>query len=528
MMSLPSRNVAILQRVRTSKPMGVALWVSHPKPSLRMYSYTYNSHNYQPPPRISWPKRILYTLAAATVFTGYAYYMWWPKHTFPPSVAKILRRGLWAESDRGENDYQLALKYYIEALRHCDEIKLDPLSDEYTGIQLKCGEMFERLGMGDDAAFVYNEVATLYLQVLTAAAGTEAARRVRDRTHRAHLIQKDLRLAIKLVELNRGNPQLCKAILITHLLIAQEEVKKKLGGLVGISLTTSSGQALGVPGAAAEKAASTLPTATEGVTAIINKNPMAWEPFADEFFNAMDLLTAICISTGDLGMASKVKVSMTEWMMVADVEPHKVLLSQCNLASLLYLQAEEFEAKEIALNRSRAKTPQTSEATEAEAPSQASVGTQETSPSEPKGSKDDAITLDIHASTLGTADLAASGLSSAVASKKKCIELSIKSYESVLEFAKTLPADVINNNNVVNETVALATYGLGVVHLHLSEYTKAERLLREARVRSKACGYDDLIVEIERELSKLFKERKQLEGPKRDPGSIEMLIQLKK
>lgn len=492
-----------------------------------MYSYTYNSHNYQPPPRTSWPKRILYTLAAATIFTGYAYFMWWPKHTFPPSVAKILRRGLWAESDRGENDYQLALKYYIEAIRHCDEIKLDPLSDEYTGIQLKCGEMLERLGMGDDAAFVYNEVATLYLQVLTAAAGTEAARRVRDRTHRAHLIQKDLRLAIKLVELNRGNPQLCKAILITHLLIAQEEVKKKLGGLVGISLTSSPGQALGVPGVAADKTPSTLPTATEGVTAIINKNPMAWEPFADEFFNAMDLLTAICISTGDLGMASKVKVSMTEWMMVADVEPHKVLLSQCNLASLLYLQAEEFEAKEIALNRSRAKKPQTSEAAEAEAPSHV-YEAQRISPNEPKESKNDDITLDIHASTLGTADLAASGLSSAVASKKKCIELSIKSYESVLEFAKTLPSDVVNSNYVVNETVALATYGLGVVHLHLSDYTKAERLLREARVRSKACGYDDLIVEIERELGKLFKERKQREGAKREPGSIEMLIHLKK
>lgn len=74
------------------------------------------------------------------MITGYAYYMWWPKHTFPSSVAKILRKGLWAESDRGEHDYQLALKYYLEALEHCKEIGMDPLCDEYTGVQLKIGK----------------------------------------------------------------------------------------------------------------------------------------------------------------------------------------------------------------------------------------------------------------------------------------------------------------------------------------------------------------------------------------------------
>ena len=94
--------------------------------------------------------------------------MWWPKHTFPSSIAKFLRKGLWAESDRGEFDYQLALKYYLQALEHANEIGLDPLSDEYTGIQLKIGEMFERLNMLTDAAYIYNEIATLYLTVLTA------------------------------------------------------------------------------------------------------------------------------------------------------------------------------------------------------------------------------------------------------------------------------------------------------------------------------------------------------------------------
>lgn len=116
-----------------------------------------------------------------------------------------------------------------------------------------------------------------------------------------------------------------------------------------------------------------------------------------------------------------------------------------------------------------------------------------------------------------------------IQNKEKCIELSIKSYESVLEFAKNLPQEIISNNNTINETVALATYGLGVVNLHLAQYEKAERLLREARVRSKTCGYDDLILEIERELSKLFKEKKLLEKGKRaNKGDIEMDIHMKK
>ena len=42
------------------------------------------------------------------------------------------------------------------------------------------------------------------------------------------------------------------------------------------------------------------------------------------------------------------------------------------------------------------------------------------------------------------------------------------------------PQDFVKQHNEINETVALATYGLGVINLHLSHYEKAERLLRES------------------------------------------------
>ncbi|KAI5961373.1 uncharacterized protein KGF55_003996 [Candida pseudojiufengensis] len=470
--------------------------------SLRQYSqYNYNKTyaNFNPPPKRSLFKKLLYTTLGLTFVTGCAYYIWWPKHTFPSSVAKILRKGLWAESDKGENDYQLALKYYLEALEHCQEIGMDPLSDEYTGIQLKIGEMFERLGMLSDASFIYNEIATLYLSVLTARKDQEQGpSRIKNRDHRRHLIQKDLRIAIKLVELNKNNPQFCKAILVTHLIIAQDEINKlmnpkenKLNLLNKVNQgdQTQEGQK-GNFTATLDKDRIIINDANGNEVSQIKKTPEVWEPFNDEFFNAMDLLSAICISTGDLAMASKVKIAMTEAMLLADVEPGEMLLSQCNLGSLLYMQAEELEAQEISLKRKFSELS----GIEFKVLNQDSISDDTTNKLNEKITKED---QQIFNKILKTREV--------------CLQLSIKSYESVLQFAKSIPQDVIKQNNQINETVALATYGLGVINLHLSNYDKAERLLRESRVRSKACDYEYLIPEIERELNKLFEEKKNIE-----------------
>jgi hypothetical protein len=496
--------------VRNNAPIGVE--------SIRSVSqYNYSQpYNPQYPPQQSKFSLFLKGVVFLAAFGGFAYYMWWPKHTFPSSVAKILRKGLWAESDKGENDYQLALKYYIEALKHCDEIKMDKLCDEYTGIQLKIGEMFERLNMISDAAFVYNEIATLYLSVLTASPESPNGRRIKNNEHRRHLIQKDLRIAIKLVEMNQDNLHLSKAILITHLIIAQDEVNKRL---------TNPKQAKQlVPSSSPEDShnatidGNSIVISNDGIETTIQKTPEVWYPFTDEFFNAMDLLAAMCISTGDLAMASRVKVSLTESMLLANLDPDKVIMSQCNLASLLYLQAEEFEAQEIAMRR---KFSEDSGVEYSKLKNQKLFLEQDDHDSLQKQLNDSISEEDKLKYSL------------IVDNKDRCIEMALKSYESVLQFAKDLPQEILNTNNTINETVALATYGLGVVNLHLSNYDKAERLLRESRVRSKSCGYNDLISEIERELSKLFQEKEILQGGDSDSNlekssSIEMDIHLKK
>ncbi|GEQ66957.1 hypothetical protein JCM33374_g620 [Metschnikowia sp. JCM 33374] len=492
----------------------------------RPYNYSH-FQTYRPPP--SKFKRFITINLYLASLTAFAYYMWWPKHTFPSSVAKILRKGLWAESDKGEKDYQLALKHYLEALEECQELNMDRLSDEYTGIQLKVGEMYERLGMLDDAAFIYNEIATLYLSVLKAPVDSAQGSRVKGLAHRGHLIQKDLRVALKLVELNRENPSLSKAILITHLLIAQEEANRKMGiaseavsllspgDLLGSAARKGGVETLkqlGDPKAEQELANALKNTNAEDVI-VFKTNPEAWEPFSEEFFSAMDILSAICISVGDIKAASSIRVSMTSKMLVAGVAPDKLLLSQCNTASLLYFQAEQLQAEEQALRKKFSSTAGVdySKVKAIHDPLQL-LTVSDTEAAEIKQKIAESVSDD---------DKRA--YEEVIANKEKLIQMVIATYESVINGSKTMPQDVVRENVTIGETVALATYGLGVVSLHLSQYEKAERLLREARVRSKSCGYEALIAEIERELQKLFNEKNSVKN--KDEG-IEMDIHLTK
>lgn len=500
-------------------------------PLVRRVSYQY-LHFQNVQPRTSRFKKFLYFNLGLVGITSFAYYMWWPKHTFPLSVAKILRKGLWAESDRGEKDYQLALKHYLDALQECDNLNMDPLCDEYTGIQLKVGEMYERLDMVDDAAFIYNEIATLYLSVLKADPESPLGHRIKGTDHRAHLIQRDLRIALKLTQLNRQTTSLCKAILITHLLIAEDEVRRKLGlsehsaslifgaessllngGLVysdpkkdnSVTLGDSAGGIISGSGAISGNHIPNRAEATE--TAVLQANPEAWEPFVDEYFTGLDMLTVLCLSMGDITTAARIGFSKDVQMMLADIPVDKRLLSMCNTASVLYCQADLFEVEEQKLRKSFA----------------AAAGVDYNKlkaihdplhPITVSGDEAEEIRQQI-ALVVSANDK--KEYEQIVASKDRLIEVAATMYEAVIAGAKEVQGGLLDIE--IEKPAALATYGLGVVALHLSQYDKAERLLREARVRSRKCGYDDLIEEIERELKKVFSEREIVQSK----ASVEVL-----
>lgn len=424
-----------------------------PKLPIRSVSYNYNyNYQYQPP---NYKRRVVFGIGLVSITYG-LYYLYWPKHTFPSPVAKILRKGLWAESDKGENDYQLALKHYIEALEKCDELQMDHLDDEYTGIQLKIGEMFERLGMKEDANFIYNEIATLYLKTLT-----DESRRLSPEL-RCHLIQKDLRIVIKLVELHKSNLNLSKAILFTHSVIATKEIEDKLGVNLNSLIVDENGK-------------------------FMPRFQFSIE-FIDEYINLMNLLIAINIELGDYSLSTDLNVKLNKLMLLSNIEPKKILMSQCNLGSLLYLQSEEFEYELISILK--------------------------------ENNLDKSLPYD---KVLEKADAEFKSFDNFKVSYnnlKKCIDLAIDAYENVLKISnnlvgnKMLPSNTVNTSSTINdelyeinEIIALATYSLGVINLHLRQYDKAERLLRESRVKCKQCDYDELINEIELELNKLFKER---------------------
>lgn len=425
----------------------------------RAFSYNY-SKPYNPTPRY---KKVLGSILMVSGIMGVCYYLYWPKHTFPSSVAKILRKGLWAESDKGEEDYELALKYYIEALKKCDELELDKLSDEYTGIQLKIGEMYERLNLIDQANFVYNEIATLYLKVLTddSAALSESLKH--------HLIQKDLRIIIKLVELNKQNMNLCRAILVTHStipsLIIDSKVGKKLSSLNVDDIETFKQK---------------------------NNSLVYFLPFLDEYVNVLNLLIAINISLGDYNYSINLNLNLNKLMLLINYDSDKVLLNQCNLGSLLYLQSEIFELKLVDFLKSKKIDYKTNDATD----------------------------YKNYVDKFNMAD--DSTYNTFYKNYINCINLAIDAYENVSKIGKSL----IKNKNLdnieseespehdmfvrINELIALSTYSLGVINLHLKDYTKSERLLRESRVMARSCKYTDLLNEIESELNKLFKEKKAL------------------
>lgn len=451
-------------------------------------------HYYQLPPKTSTVSKIIRSLVIFGVLTGFSYYMWWPKHTFPSSVAKILRKGLWAESDRGDYDYKLALKYYLQALNHCNEIRLDPLSDEYTGIQLKIGEMFEILNMKSDAAFIYNEIATLYLAVLTAPKNSPESKRIRNVNHRRHLIKKDLRIALKLAVMNQDDPVLAKSILMTHLIIAQDEINRHPAYDSSlhkyIAKFDENSPSISSLHTIIDK--DSIIVSQDKTSARFLKSPEPWEPFADEFFSSMDYLSVLCIGSGDIGMAIRVKLSNTEAMLMADQDLDKIILSQCNLGSLLYLQSGQFEDQEYKIKKRFAN--------------QCDIDYKKLLPRTLFKSQDASDDIDIKLNETITPE-EKNEYKAILEGKQKSLNFALALYESVITFSKNLPQDVVKNNNNINETAALATYGLGVVNLNLRNYEAAERYLREARVRSKNCGYHELLENIETELKKVFKEQ---------------------
>lgn len=420
-------------------------------------------------------QRIILSLAGLSAISYGLWYYYWPHHTFPKPVAQILRKGLWAESDKEQFDYQKALKFYIEALNECQKLKVDPISDEYTGIELKVAEMYEKLNMLEEATGVYLEILYRYFDAL------HTPDRVPE-DKRPEMIRRDLRVLIKSLETNK-DVSVGKRNLLAHLLMAQEEVLSRSQELKEFferrkekSKSLFTGKALEASDFKTFVNENTIELDDEGYMILnLQKNSSAWEPFKEEFFTARDLYTAFCLSSKDIAAALSCKMTTVEWMVMADMPPGQILLSQANLGSLLYLQGEKFEAEIDQLEKKREEDP-----------------------------------------ALQNAENVVKTLRHLHRNRDTCLEMATRCYDSVIQFAKKNSKLRFNMKDqldpAVPQAIALSTYGMGVLNLHQGLLAKSEKLLKDSISMAREIDFQELLKEARNELEKAETERLEKQG----------------
>ncbi|GCE97109.1 mitochondrial inner membrane i-AAA protease complex subunit [Zygosaccharomyces mellis] len=410
---------------------------------------------------------------------GYGvWYFYWPHHTFPVSVAKILRKGLWAESNKESFNYQKAVEFYINALEECDKVHMNPISDEYTGIELKVAEMYEKLNMFEEANGIYLELLYRFYDALNSPGKVSVEQR-------PDMIRRDLRVLIKSLEINK-DLNVGKRNLLAHLLLAQEEILSRSPELKEFferrkekAKNIFQGKALASTDFKTFIDEENIKLNDGGYMILdLQKNSSAWEPFKEEFFTARDLYTAYCLSAKDITAALSCKMTTVEWMVMADMPPGQILLSQANLGSLLYLQGEKFEADIYQLEQRCGEDP-----------------------------------------SLKKTDVIIKSLRHLHRNRDTCLDMSHQCYNSVVQFAKRNSKLRFNIKDQLDpsvlQAIALSTYGMGVLNLHQGVLVKAEKLLKDSISLARETDFTELLKEAENELQKtsILKTKKQAEQP---------------
>jgi len=94
-------------------------------------------------------------VSGIVLYTVYLYFNYFnaPQFTkFPDPIAKSLRRALYYTNIKP--DPKLAQKYYKRALEQCNELRLDPFSDDVLGIRIQTAAWLEGIGNYSGAIMV--------------------------------------------------------------------------------------------------------------------------------------------------------------------------------------------------------------------------------------------------------------------------------------------------------------------------------------------------------------------------------------
>ncbi|KAG5357330.1 Protein MRG3-like protein [Yarrowia sp. C11] len=391
-------------------------------------------------------KTILLILASISGLTAWYFY---PRHSFSPEVATLLRKALKAESDSfGGQNLQEAVKYYIEALMEAEAQGLSPLSDEYTGIQLKLAEMYEMLNYPDAANDVYTEICAAYFDAFQ-------KNKISLET-RPEVVQRGLRIALKLAHIagNENVTQASRALLL-QILLAQQEVGRRCPQAVDLLRLASN------PLTQSEREFMTLLTKAAAQARQLRAAGEfeAWAPFRDELIAARDVVTTYHLSANLPDQALREKQITYQIMLASGCGVGELLMAQANLASMYYFMCEKLEV--VANNADKNEGTIIKSATGGDIP------------------------LDV----IKTSSI------KALARSEAC-------YKRVLKAIPSLEPEV-RRTKEVEEAQALCTYGVGVIAVKKGELDEAKDMLREARTRAKGSGFDDLVDAADSELNKL-------------------------
>ncbi|SMN18845.1 similar to Saccharomyces cerevisiae YMR115W MGR3 Subunit of the mitochondrial (mt) i-AAA protease supercomplex [Maudiozyma saulgeensis] len=252
--------------------------------------------------------------------------IWWqyyPHNPYPPGVSKYLRNASWQEIKT--KDFKKSIQFYTDALNECLALGYDPVDEKVTGIEIKIGEMFEKLNMKQEETDVYRKLLTKLYNAIKQPDSESRDKKL--------LIKRDLSVAIKMVENMEATEEVKKSILMKHINLVQDEILTDSPELEDTIKKTNESFFVDLKN-----------KDYDSLMAKLNKSSKVFESFKEEFIVSRDLFTEICTNINDIDNAIHSKMITIGWMAVLGLDREKILMSQANLASLMYMKAENIES----------------------------------------------------------------------------------------------------------------------------------------------------------------------------------------
>jgi len=399
-----------------------------------------------------------------TILGAYGYWKWLTFHKFPPTVAALLKEGLWATINGAgyrKPDYRKALAKYIEALQEADRLQMEPWSDEYTGIQIVIADLYERLHLSSEAAAMYAEIGNTYLMALNR---NKIAPKDRDR-----IITRDLRvvlLAGLLMSTDESTFRAAVGLMGPHLIMATREAAKKSEELDFLLHQ----QPVFDTGYLRDIRTRQLPSdVLEG----------AWGSYKNEIIAMREMMTGIAAASGEYMQALTIKLKTTQIMLTSGFNPGECLLSAANIASLMYLESVSLRFTRPQQGEQNSEQPENPEEALEKATRNQSLVPTVTVPSE----KPRKIVQP---------------------NSETFLKLSNDVYTEIIKTVKSLDQ---RRAEFVPEAYVMALYGQGVIATSKGDWGLAADRLEEARLRAKGSQLEYLIQTAEDEVSKVKKMR---------------------